>query len=129
MNDVSARGVQLATTRWALGKSLPSFTPLGPWIVSKDEVPDPHALDIKLTLSGEVMQDANTRDLIFRIPQLIEYISALVPLLPGDITSTGTPPGLGLRLSAGCWMTRRWSSRDREDRHPAQPHASDPVAA
>src|SRR5271154_2564839 len=54
LNDVSARGVQLATTQWTLGKSFPSFTPLGPWIVTKDEVPDPHELDIKLTLSGEV---------------------------------------------------------------------------
>lgn len=104
LNDVSARGVQLATTQWTLGKSFPTFTPLGPAIVTKDEIADPHALDIKLTLSGEVMQDANTRDLIFRIPALIEYISSIVPLEAGDIISTGTPPGVGLGRTPQRWL-------------------------
>ena len=104
VNDVSARGVQLATTQWTLGKSFPTFTPLGPWIVSKDEVGDPHALDIKLTLSGEVLQNANTRDLIFRIPALIAYLSNIVALEPGDIISTGTPPGVGLGRTPQRWL-------------------------
>ena len=104
VNDVSARGVQLATSQWTLGKSFPTFTPMGPWIVSKDEVPDPHALDIKLTLSGEVMQSANTRDLIFRIPELIAYLSSIVALEPGDIISTGTPPGVGLGRTPQRWL-------------------------
>lgn len=104
VNDVSARGVQLATTQWTLGKSFPTFTPMGPWIVTKDEIPDPHALDIRLTLSGEVLQSANTRDLIFRIPQLLEYISGIVPLEPGDIISTGTPPGVGLGRNPQRWL-------------------------
>ncbi len=104
LNDVSARGVQLATTQWILGKSFPTFTPLGPWIVTSDELPDPHSLDIRLTLSGEVLQSANTRDLIFRIPDLIAYISAIVPLEPGDIISTGTPPGVGLGRTPQRWL-------------------------
>ncbi|GAC1362659.1 MAG: hypothetical protein NVSMB3_10950 [Acidobacteriaceae bacterium] len=104
INDVSARGVQLATTQWTLGKSFPTFTPMGPCIVTSDEIPDPHALDIRLTLSGEVMQSANTRDLIFRIPQLIEFLSAIVPLESGDIISTGTPPGVGLGRKPQRWL-------------------------
>jgi 2-keto-4-pentenoate hydratase/2-oxohepta-3-ene-1,7-dioic acid hydratase in catechol pathway len=103
-NDISARGVQLATSQWTLGKSYPTFTPLGPTIVTKDEVPDPHNLDIKLTLSGEVMQHANTRDLIFKIPALIEYLSSITPLEPGDIISTGTPPGVGLGRTPQRWL-------------------------
>jgi len=104
INDVSARGVQLATSQWTLGKSFPTFTPMGPHVVTADEVPDPHALDIKLTLSGEVMQDANTRDLIFRVPALIAYLSSIVPLEPGDIISTGTPPGVGLGRNPQRWL-------------------------
>jgi 2-keto-4-pentenoate hydratase/2-oxohepta-3-ene-1,7-dioic acid hydratase in catechol pathway len=104
VNDVSARGVQLATSQWTLGKSFPTFTPMGPCIVTHDEVPDPHALDIKLTLSGEVMQSANTRDMIFRIPELIAYISAITPLESGDIISTGTPPGVGLGRTPQRWL-------------------------
>lgn len=104
VNDVSARGVQLATSQWTLGKSFPTFTPLGPCVVTRDEVPDPHALDIKLTLAGEVMQSANTRDLIFRIPELIAYISSITPLEPGDVISTGTPPGVGLGRTPQRWL-------------------------
>ena len=104
VNDVSARGVQLATSQWTLGKSFPTFTPMGPVIVTRDEVPDPHALDIKLTLSGEVMQSANTRDLIFKIPELIAYLSSIVALESGDIISTGTPPGVGLGRTPQRWL-------------------------
>jgi 2-keto-4-pentenoate hydratase/2-oxohepta-3-ene-1,7-dioic acid hydratase in catechol pathway len=104
VNDVSARGVQLATSQWTLGKSYPTFTPMGPCIVTRDEIADPHALDIKLTLSGEVMQSANTRDMIFRIPDLIAYISSITPLESGDIISTGTPPGVGLGRTPQRWL-------------------------
>ncbi len=104
VNDVSARGVQLATSQWTMGKSFPTFTPMGPWIVSKDEITDPHALDIKLTLNGEVMQSANTRDLIFCVPQLIQYLSNIVALEPGDVISTGTPPGVGLGRTPQRWL-------------------------
>jgi 2-keto-4-pentenoate hydratase/2-oxohepta-3-ene-1,7-dioic acid hydratase in catechol pathway len=104
LNDVSARGVQLATSQWTLGKSFPSFTPLGPWIITADEIPDPHDLDISLTIDGDTMQSANTRDMIFHIPQLIEYISSITPLEAGDIISTGTPPGVGLGRTPQRWL-------------------------
>ena len=104
VNDVSARDVQLATSQWTLGKSFPTFTPMGPVIVTRNEITDPHALQIKLTLSGEVMQNANTKDLIFRIPELIAYISSIVPLEAGDVISTGTPPGVGLGRTPQRWL-------------------------
>lgn len=104
VNDVSARDVQLATSQWILGKSYPTFTPLGPAIVTADEVADPHALEIKLAIDGEVLQSSNTRHLIFKIPQLIEHISAYVPLEPGDIISTGTPEGVGLGRKPQRWL-------------------------
>ncbi|RRA47145.1 fumarylacetoacetate hydrolase family protein [Acidipila sp. EB88] len=107
VNDISARGVQLATSQWTLGKSFPTFTPMGPHIVTSAEIADPHTLDIELTIDGEVMQRANTRDLIFRIPDLIAYISALVPLQPGDVISTGTPPGVGLGRTPPRWLRAR----------------------
>jgi 2-keto-4-pentenoate hydratase/2-oxohepta-3-ene-1,7-dioic acid hydratase in catechol pathway len=104
VNDVSARDVQLATSQWTLGKSFPTFTPMGPVVVSKDEIADPHALDIRLVIDGEVMQNANTRDLIFRIPQLIEYVSSITPLEAGDLISTGTPEGVGLGRTPQRWL-------------------------
>jgi len=109
VNDVSARDVQLATSQWTLGKSFPTFTPLGPAIVTRDEIADPHALDIRLAIDGAVLQNSNTKDLIFRIPQLIEYISSLTPLEAGDIISTGTPPGVGLGRTPQRWL------RDKEE--------------
>jgi 2-keto-4-pentenoate hydratase/2-oxohepta-3-ene-1,7-dioic acid hydratase in catechol pathway len=109
LNDVSARDVQLATSQWTLGKSFPTFTPLGPAVVTRDEIVDPHVLDIHLAIDGEVLQSSNTRDLIFRIPQLIEYISSLTPLEAGDIISTGTPQGVGLGRTPQRWL------RDKEE--------------
>lgn len=104
INDVSARDVQLATSQWTLGKSFPTFTPMGPAIVTRDEIRDPHGLDIRLSIDGETLQSANTRDLIFRIPDLIAYISSIVPLEPGDIISTGTPSGVGLGRTPQRWL-------------------------
>jgi 2-keto-4-pentenoate hydratase/2-oxohepta-3-ene-1,7-dioic acid hydratase in catechol pathway len=104
MNDVSARDVQMSTSQWSLGKSFDTFAPLGPAIVTKDEVPDPHALDIRLTIGDEVLQHSNTRELIFRIPDLIAYISAITPLKAGDIVSTGTPAGVGLGRTPHRWL-------------------------
>ncbi len=104
LNDVSARDVQLATSQWVLGKSYKTFCPVGPWIVTADEITDPHALDILLTIDGEALQHANTRDLIFKLPVLIEYISSIVALEPGDIISTGTPPGVGLGRTPKRWL-------------------------
>ena len=94
-NDVSARDFQMATTQWVIGKSFDTFAPMGPCIVTADEVPDPHALDISLTLDGELMQNSNTCNLIFKIPDLIEHLSAVCTLEPGDVVSTGTPGGVG----------------------------------
>jgi 2-keto-4-pentenoate hydratase/2-oxohepta-3-ene-1,7-dioic acid hydratase in catechol pathway len=104
MNDVSARDVQRATTQWSLGKSFPTFAPMGPWVVSKDEVPDPHALQISLTIGGEKLQNSNTSLLIFKIPELIEYISGIVPLQVGDVISTGTPAGVGMGRTPQRWL-------------------------
>ncbi len=104
MNDVSARDVQRATTQWSLGKSFPTFAPMGPWVVSKDEVADPHALQISLTIGGEKLQNSNTSLLIFKIPALIEYISGIVPLQVGDVISTGTPAGVGMGRTPQRWL-------------------------
>ena len=95
LNDVSARDYQMATTQWMMGKTFDTFAPMGPWIVSADEIADPHALDVRLTLSGELMQSSNTRNLIFGIPELIEFLSSVFTLEPGDVVSTGTPAGVG----------------------------------
>jgi 2-keto-4-pentenoate hydratase/2-oxohepta-3-ene-1,7-dioic acid hydratase in catechol pathway len=104
VNDVSARDIQLATSQWTLGKSFPTFTPLGPAIVSADEVGDPHKLGIALAINGETLQNSNTSDLIFKIPALIEYISTMTPLEAGDVISTGTPEGVGLGRTPQRWL-------------------------
>jgi 2-keto-4-pentenoate hydratase/2-oxohepta-3-ene-1,7-dioic acid hydratase in catechol pathway len=104
VNDVSARDVQFATSQWSMSKSFPSFCPIGPAIVTADEVPDPHQLAIGLTIDDVVMQSSNTRELVFKIPELIEYLSSITPLLPGDIVSTGTPPGVGLGRTPMRWL-------------------------
>ena len=95
VNDVSARDFQLATSQWLMGKTFDTFAPMGPYLVSADEIQDPHALDISLEINGEQLQHSNTRELIFKIPELIAYLSSVVTLEPGDIVSTGTPAGVG----------------------------------
>ncbi len=104
VNDVSARDVQFATSQWSLSKSFPTFCPMGPAIVSADEIADPQALAIGLSIDGEIMQNSNTKELVFGIPELIEYISSITPLLCGDIVSTGTPPGVGLARKPPRWL-------------------------
>ena len=104
INDVSARDVQRATSQWSLAKSFPTYCPMGPAIVTADEIPDPHQLAISLSINGETLQDSNTRELIFKIPELIEYISSITPLLPGDIVSTGTPSGVGMGRTPQRWL-------------------------
>jgi 2-keto-4-pentenoate hydratase/2-oxohepta-3-ene-1,7-dioic acid hydratase in catechol pathway len=95
INDVSARDFQLATTQWLMGKTFDTFAPMGPHIVSADEIEDPHALAISLSIGGEILQQSNTRELIFKIPELVEFISSVVTLEPGDVVATGTPAGVG----------------------------------
>lgn len=104
VNDVSARDVQFATSQWSMSKSFPTFCPLGPAIVTADEIADPHELAIGLTIDGTVYQNSNTRELVFKVPELIEYLSSITPLLPGDIVSTGTPPGVGLGRTPKRWL-------------------------
>jgi len=96
LNDVSARDMQFGDKQWFRGKSCDTFAPCGPWIVTKDEVSDPHHLRISLTLNGETMQDSNTSNLIFDVPHLISYLSQSLTWEPGDLISTGTPPGVGV---------------------------------
>src|ERR1700683_1835744 len=104
VNDVSARDYQMATSQWLMGKTFDTFAPMGPWIVTKDEVADPHALDISLEIGGVMLQKSNTRELIFKIPELIKYISQVVTLEPGDIVATGTPPGVGFAQKPPRWL-------------------------
>jgi 2-keto-4-pentenoate hydratase/2-oxohepta-3-ene-1,7-dioic acid hydratase in catechol pathway len=104
MNDVSARDVQRATSQFSLGKSFPTFAPMGPWVVSKDEVAAPHALQISLAIGGEKLQNSNTKKMIFQIPALIEYISGITPLQVGDVISTGTPAGVGMGRTPPRWL-------------------------
>lgn len=104
VNDVSARDIQFSTSQWSLSKSLPTFCPLGPAIVTTDEIADPHTLDVQLSIDGEVLQHSNTKELIFKIPELIAYLSSITPLLPGDIVSTGTPYGVGLGRNPKRWL-------------------------
>ena len=104
VNDVSARDFQLATTQWLMGKTFDTFAPMGPWLVTKDEIADPHELDISLEIGGEILQNSNTRELIFKIPELIAYISTVVTLEPGDVVSTGTPAGVGSARKPPRWL-------------------------
>jgi 2-keto-4-pentenoate hydratase/2-oxohepta-3-ene-1,7-dioic acid hydratase in catechol pathway len=94
-NDVSARDFQFADGQWQRGKSCDTFAPMGPTIVTADEIPDPHNLSIKLRLNGKTMQDSNTDQLIFGVPELIAFLSETITLEPGDVIATGTPPGVG----------------------------------
>ena len=98
-NDISEREYQLERSgQWVKGKSCDTFAPIGPFIATKDEIQNPHKLNLWLSLNGEIMQQSNTSDMIFYIPKLISYISNFMTLLPGDLISTGTPFGVGLGL-------------------------------
>ena len=97
VNDVSEREFQLeGTGTWDKGKGCDTFGPIGPWLVSVDEVPDPHALKMWLEVDGHRYQNGSTATMIFRVPFLISYLSRFMSLQPGDVISTGTPPGVGL---------------------------------
>ncbi|MBX6381124.1 MAG: fumarylacetoacetate hydrolase family protein [Thermoflavifilum aggregans] len=97
MNDYSERYFQLEDTgQWTKGKSFDSFAPLGPWLVTADEIADPHQLHLWLSVNDEMQQNSHTREMIFKIPFLIHYLSKLMTLFPGDIISTGTPAGVGM---------------------------------
>ncbi len=104
INDISARDIQLATSQWSLGKSFDTFCPMGPAIVSTDELGDPHDLRIKLSINGEYLQDSNTDQLVFKTGDLVAYLSSIMTLTPGDIISTGTPAGVGLGRKPQRWI-------------------------
>ncbi|MDA8138807.1 MAG: fumarylacetoacetate hydrolase family protein [Desulfobacteraceae bacterium] len=123
MNDVSGRQAQFADSQWFRGKSFDTFAPLGPALVTLDEIGDPHHLRLTATVNGELMQEGHTRDLIFDIPTLIANISEDITLLPGDVISTGTPAGVGIFrnppvvLQEGdeveCWVEKIGSIKNR----------------
>jgi len=103
-NDVSARDFQFKDGQWQRGKSCDTFAPFGEYIATTDEIPDPHRLRIRLRLNGKTMQDSNTDQLIFGVPQLVESLSEHVTLEPGDLIATGTPPGVGFARKPPVWM-------------------------
>ncbi|MGH9706994.1 MAG: fumarylacetoacetate hydrolase family protein [Candidatus Acidiferrales bacterium] len=95
MNDISARDFQFADGQWFRGKSCDGFAPIGPWIVTPNEIPDHRSLRLRCLVNGEVMQDSTTANLVFDVPSLIEFISSFITLDAGDLIATGTPPGVG----------------------------------
>ena len=99
VNDVTARDLQRRHDQWFKGKGLDTFCPMGPWIVTADEIADPHALTISLEVNGERRQHASTGDMIFRIPEAIASLSAGLTLEPGDVIATGTPSGVGYAMN------------------------------
>ena len=104
-NDVSERAFQLERGgTWDKGKGCDSFAPMGPWLVTKDEISNPHKLRLWLSVNGKMMQDGNTDDLIFNIPQLVSYCSQFMTLIPGDVISTGTPAGVGLGFNPNIYL-------------------------
>lgn len=105
-NDVSARDWQIKRGggQWSRGKTFDTFSPLGPVLVTRDEIPNPNALKIRTTLNGQVMQDWNTNDMIFDVPTLIEFLSGSTTLLPGTVILTGTPHGVGMAQKPPRWL-------------------------
>jgi 2-keto-4-pentenoate hydratase/2-oxohepta-3-ene-1,7-dioic acid hydratase in catechol pathway len=104
LNDVSARDLQNRHQQFFYSKSLDGSAPMGPWIVTADELPDPHALRIQLRLNGETVQDSSTGDMIFDIPTCIATFSTGITLQPGDIITTGTPSGVGMGMTPQRWL-------------------------
>ena len=105
VNDVSERAFQLATRQWDKGKGFDTGGPIGPWLVTTDEIANPQALDIWLDLNGDIMQNGHTRDMVFGVAQLVSHVSHYMTLLPGDIICTGTPAGVGMgRKPEPLWL-------------------------
>ena len=98
VNDVSERAFQMATSQWDKGKGFDTAGPIGPWLVTTDEIRDPQTLDMRLDVNGKRMQSGNTRTMIFSCAKIISHVSQYMTLLPGDIICTGTPPGVGLGI-------------------------------
>ena len=98
VNDISERAFQLQSSQWDKGKGCDTFGPIGPWLVTTDEITDPQTLDMWLDVNGKRMQSGNTRTMIFGAAHLVSYVSQYMTLLPGDIITTGTPPGVGMGM-------------------------------
>lgn len=103
-NDVSVRDLQTRTSQWLLGKTPDKFFPIGPYVVTSDEVGDPQNLRITCTVNGEVRQDSNTSDMIFSVAQIVSYCSQYFPLEPGDLITTGTPEGVAMGMANKPWL-------------------------
>ena len=106
LNDVSAREFQfdIAPPQTTFAKSMDGFCPMGPWLVTRDEVPDPQALDVRLWLNGALMQEGHTRDMLFPVALLVSYLSQFMTLEPGDVVATGTPAGIGAFRKPPVWL-------------------------
>ncbi len=103
-NDVSARDLQFRSSQWLLGKAIDTFLPLGPWLVTAEEVGDPGQLGIRCTIDGDVVQDSSTDQMIFGVAELIAFISRTITLEAGDVIVTGTPPGVGMARDPQRWL-------------------------
>jgi 2-keto-4-pentenoate hydratase/2-oxohepta-3-ene-1,7-dioic acid hydratase in catechol pathway len=104
-NDVSARDIQLGEGgQWTRGKAIDTFCPLGPYIVTRDEVPDPQNLSVRCVLNGDVVQDGHTSRMIFSVAELVAFLSTGMTLVPGDVIITGTPPGVGMARDPQLWL-------------------------
>lgn len=107
VNDVSEREYQLERgSQWDKGKGCDTFGPVGPWIVTRDEIPNPQRLSLWLDLNGQRVQQGNTRTMVFSVAKLVSYVSRFMTLLPGDIITTGTPPGVGMGMKPPCFLKR-----------------------
>ena len=103
-NDVSARDLQNRTSQWMLGKAIDTFLPLGPALVTPDEIPDPQSLSIRCEIDGRELQSSSTAQMVFGVAELIASISATMTLDPGDVIATGTPPGVGFSRTPPVWL-------------------------
>jgi len=104
VNDVSARDLQFRSSQWLLGKAIDGFLPIGPWIVTAEEVGDPQTLGIRCLVNGEALQDSSTKQMVFGVAQLVAFISRTITLEPGDLIATGTPPGVGMARTPPRWL-------------------------
>ena len=104
LNDVSARDLQFSDGQWVRGKSLDTFCPVGPHVVSAVDVPDPQSLPIRALVNGDVLQDSNTSNMIFSVAEIVAHVSQAITLVPGDLIATGTPAGVGAFRDPPIWL-------------------------
>ena len=103
-NDLSARELQVRTSQWMYGKAIDGFAPLGPYVVTTDEVPDPQVLDLRCWVNGDLRQSSNTKDMVFGVAELVSDLSQVMTLEPGDVIYTGTPEGVILGMAEQVWL-------------------------